>query len=441
MSAEGTGAARAAAGLGSPPARRPHAVAAVVPAVSVPLRFLAAAAAGLVACGLTLAWASGPGAADPTAGPVVAAAHLGVLATLSMGVLGALHHLIPVVTHRPLRSARLAHATFLAWLGTSWLLPFGVAAGREDIIEAAGALATVTVSLVVINLWAPLSVRGKGTPVAGLRLAVAGLVVTACYGVLYVANLQAGWFGLTGHVVLAHAVVGLFGWLGLAYVTLAGTLWPMFFLANVPARNRLSAIAVWGTAAGVLLLSPGLLFRAAWLGWAGSVLLGGGLAAHLAMLVAYLRRRRCGTDLFVVFVPTSAGWLLAGAGLALAADLAQTRRAALAAAAVAALVGWLLEALIGHALKVIPLIAWPVLASRMTGARPVRPDDAGLRLRGLTIVAYGALNAGIAATVVGFAAAQEVSIAVGGGLLALAAITLAVSLSVKPLRLLARQSH
>ncbi|MGH3271639.1 MAG: hypothetical protein ACRDN1_21625, partial [Trebonia sp.] len=289
MSAEDTGPSRPATGPGSPSSPRPHAVAAVVPAASVPLSFLAAAAAGLAGCGLALAWASRPGAADPTADPVVAAAHLGVLAVLSMGVLGALHHLTPVITHRPLRSARLAHATFLAWLVASWMLPLGVAARQEDLVEAGGALAAVAVGFVVANLSPALSVRGKGTTVAGLRLAVAGLVVTACYGAVYVADRQAGWFDLTGHVVLAHAAAGLFGWLGLAYVTLAGTLWPMFFLANVPARNRLGAVAVWGTAAGVALLSPGLLLQAAWLGWPGAVLLGGGLGAHLAMLAAHLR--------------------------------------------------------------------------------------------------------------------------------------------------------
>jgi hypothetical protein len=164
VSAEDTEQARPATGPGGPSSPRPHAVAAVVPAASVPLSFLAAAAAGLAGCGLALAWASRPGAANPTADPVVAAAHLGVLATLSMGVLGALHHLTPVITHRPLRSGCLAHATFLAWLATSWVLPLGVAAGKEDIVEAGGALAAVAVSLVVVNLWPPLSVRGKGTP-------------------------------------------------------------------------------------------------------------------------------------------------------------------------------------------------------------------------------------------------------------------------------------
>lgn len=66
---------------------------------------------------------------------------------------------------------------------------------------------------------------------------------------------------------------------GLTYLSLAGTLWPMFFLANVPRRNRLGRLAVWGVAAGVALLSPGLLLGVPWLSWAGAVVLGGGLGA------------------------------------------------------------------------------------------------------------------------------------------------------------------
>jgi hypothetical protein len=421
---------------GSP--ARPHAVATVVPPPSVPLSFFAAAPAGLAGCGATLAWASRTAAADPTADPVVAAVHLGVLATLSMGVLGALHQFTPVVTHRPARSLLLARATFLAWLGASWLLPLGVAARWESLAEAGGGLAALAAGLLVAGLWPALSVRGKGTAVAGLRLAVAGLVVTVCYGVVYVADRRGGWFALAGHVVLAHAVVGLFGWLGLAYVSLAGTLWPMFFLANVPARSRLARAAVWGVAAGVLALSPGLLAGVPWLGWAGAVMLGGGLGAHLAMLAAHLRHRRRPAGLFGAFVVTSAGWLVAGAGLAMAADLAAARQAALAAAAVAAFGGWLLEALAGHALKVVPLISWPALQARLPGAVVPggKPGDPGRYVRTLAAGMYGLLTAGIAAVCTGFVVTLPVLIAVGGGLLAAAGVAAAASLSARPLRML-----
>ena len=438
MSTDGTDHAAPAAKPARESAARPHAVAAVVPPASVPLSFLVAAPAGLAGCGVALVWASGPGAAAPAADPVVAAAHLGVLATLSMGVLGALHQFTPLVTHRPLRSVFLARVTFLAWLGASWLLPLGVAIRQEDLVEAGGGLAAVAVSLLVANLWASLSVRGKGTPVTGLRLAVAGLVVTACYGVVYVADRRGNWFVLAGHVVLAHAVVGLFGWLGLTYLSLAGTLWPMFFFANVPSRNRLGRPAVWGVAAGVALLSPGLLLGQPWLSWPGAVVLGGGLGAHLVMLAAHLRRRRQRADLFLAFVVTSAGWLVAGIGLALAAGLSPGRRTALTAAAVVALAGWLLEALAGHALKVVPLIAWPALPIRLAAGVPPggRLGGPGLYIHSLATVMYGLLTTGVAAVSTGFALSLPALIATGGGLLAAAGIAAAASLSARPLRML-----
>jgi hypothetical protein len=71
MSAENTEPSRPATGQGSPSSPRPHAVAAVVPTASVPLSFLAAAAAGLAGCGLALTWASRSGAADRQPTPLL----------------------------------------------------------------------------------------------------------------------------------------------------------------------------------------------------------------------------------------------------------------------------------------------------------------------------------------------------------------------------------
>src|SRR5215472_8059707 len=79
---------------------RPSGLPAGVPPPWIPLSFLAASALGLAACGTALIWARMAGAADPTADLVVAAAHFCMLATLSTGVLGALHQFAPVVTHR-----------------------------------------------------------------------------------------------------------------------------------------------------------------------------------------------------------------------------------------------------------------------------------------------------------------------------------------------------
>ena len=306
---------------------RPAGLPGTVPPPSVPLSFLAAASLGLIACGGTWIWAADAAARDPTADRVVAAAHLGMLATLSMGVLGALHQFTPVVSQRPLRSVRLARITFLGWLGAAWLLPWGIATEHEALVESGGVLAALSIAVLVVNLSKPLAASGKGAPVTGLRFALAGFVATACFGVLYVADRRGNWFDLSGHVVLAHAVVGLFAWLGLAYVSVAEKLWPMFFLAHVPGKRWAGRVAVWAIAVGVALLSPGLLIGIPALGALGAVILAAGLGAHLTSLVTHVRHRRRPADLHLLFVTTSAVWLLVGAGLALAATLVRSHGA------------------------------------------------------------------------------------------------------------------
>jgi hypothetical protein len=421
---------------------RPPGVPAVVPPPSVPLSFLAAAAAGLVACGAALIWARGAAVTDPTADPVVAAAHFGMLATLSMGVAGALHQFTPVVTQRPLRSVALARATFVTWLGAAWLLPSGIAAQQEGVVEAGGGLAAIAVTLLVVNLSAALAAQGRGHTVTGLRFALAGFVATACFGVTYVADRRGNWFDLSGHAVLAHAVIGLFAWLGLTYVAVAEKLWPMFFLAHVPGRHRAGRLAVWLIPAGVTLLSPGLLLRLGPLAWAGAAVLAAGLAAHLTSLAAHVRHRRRQGGLHLAFVATAAGFLIAGAGLALAAALVMPRDhhagMALAAAAVTVFAGWLLEALAGHAHKVVPFIVWSVLRGRGVTTSPSgRPLGFGdLYGHRLAAVTYALVTVGVAAVSAGFGGTQAAVLAAGGGMLAAAGLVAAANLSVTPALLL-----
>jgi hypothetical protein len=423
---------------------RPAGLPGAVPPPSVPLSFLAAASLGLVACGGSWIWAAGAAASDPTSDPAVAAAHLGMLATLSMGVLGALHQFTPVVTQRPLRSVRLARATFLTWLAASWLLPFGIATEHESVVEAGGGLAALSIALLVANLFKALAVRGKGTPVVGLRFALAGFVVTACFGTLYVADRSGNWFNLSGHVVLAHAVVGLFAWLGLTYVSVAEKLWPMFFLAHVPGKRRSGQVAVWAVPAGVALLSPGLLVGIPALGALGAAVLAVGLGAHLSSLIAHVRHRRRPADLHLLFVTTSALWLLVGATLALAAVTVDPSDhhagAALVAAAISAFGGWLLMTLVGHVHKVVPFIGWSALRARgiAKGASGKALMFADLYDHAWAAVTYGIVTAAIAALCVGLGASLPVVTAAGGALFIATGLVVAANLSLAPIRLLAR---
>ncbi len=421
---------------------RPAGVPGAVPPPSVPLAFFAAAALGLAACGVTLALAGTAAAGDPTADPVVAAAHFGLLATLSTGVLGAMHQFVPVVTGRPLRSIRLAWMTFASWTAASWSLPLGFALGHEWLIGAGGGLAGVAFAVILANLSAPLSVRGKGMEVVGLRLALVGLALTGGFGLVFLVDRSGRWFELSGHVVLAHALVGLFWWLGLSYVAVAEKLWPMFFLAHLPGRHRAGSVAVLALPAGVALAAPGVLLGIVPLAAAGAALAGVGLVAHLVSLATYVAHRRRRADLHLAYVLTSAAWLPVGAGFALAGAFVlpgdEREGVALVAASVAAFAGWLLEALVGHAHKVVPFVVWTALRSRgvTTGpsGRPLAFAD--LYSRRAAGLSHLTVTTAVAALCAGLAGRLPAATVAAGALLAVTGLVTAVNLSLTPLLML-----
>ncbi len=423
-------------------ASRPSGVPGAVPPPSVPLSFLAAASLGLVACGVAWIWVRTAAVANPNSDPVIAAVHLGVLATLTMGILGATHQFTPVITGRPLRSIRVAHATFVTWLAASWALPLGVGFENVGVTAASGALALVGLILLTWNLATPLSVRGKGAPVTALRLALLGAAATTLLGATFVGDRQGNWFALSAHVDLAMGVIGLFAWLGVTYIGVAQKLWPMFMLAHVPGRHRAGTVAVWATWLGAAVLAGGLAHGADIAEWVGGCVLGVGLGAHEISLWSHLRHRRRKTDLHLLFVATAAAWLVVAAGLALAGALVIPRHyamgVALVAAAMVASGGWLLEALVGHVHKVVPFIVWTLLRSRGARSGPTGKPlmFADLYHHGWAAVTYGTVTTGVAALVVGLGASWTPALAVGGALLIATGILTAVNLSARPLRLL-----
>ena len=263
---------------------RPPGIPSSVPPPALPLTFLGTSLLGLIACGTAWILAAKAAVGDPTADSVVASVHLGMLATLSMGVMGALHQFIPVVTQRGLRSTRLAWSTFATWVLAAWLIPIGIASEKELIVEVGGFFAGIAVVLFVVNVSKALLAKGKGPPVAGMRLAVLGFVITACFGVLYVSDRKESWFVLSGHVVLAHALIGLFGWLGLTYISVSEKLWPMFMLAKVPGKKRISWVAIVAVPIGVLSMSIALLIQVVPFFLFGIVLTEIGLIGHVSSL-------------------------------------------------------------------------------------------------------------------------------------------------------------
>jgi hypothetical protein len=409
-----------------------------VPPASVPLGFLAAAGVGLFAFGLAVWFAADRVVASPTHPAAVSAVHVGMLAFLTTAVLGAVHQFTPVVARRPLRSVVAARATLVGMVATAWLLPSGFAHGPESLVAAGGVTGAATVLVAAWNLSGPLAARDGGVPLAGLRLSVGFLVVTVAFGVVYAFDRQTGWFPLLPHRVLAHAHLGLLGWLGLTYVSVAEKLWPMFLLAHRP-RARAGAWAVGLLAVGVPVLAAGLLLAAPAVAWLGGLAVAAGLGCHLTSLAGVVHHRRRPLELLHWFLFSSAAFLVAAIALGATAALAAVEpaeRARLVAAEVAALAAWLGFAVIGHAHKIVPFIAYTALRARgvTTGpsGRPLLFGD--LFHHGAARLTLVAAAAGFATTVAGILAESPATVAAGGAAVALAGALVTANLASGPRR-------
>ena len=408
----------------------------MTPPSSVPLGFLTAAGVGLAGFGFVTWFAADRLVISPSHPGVVAAVHLGVLAFLSMAVLGALHQFGPVVGRRPIRSVVAARVSMVTMILAAWLLPNGFAHGPEWMVLAGGLFGMATVLVVAWNLSAPLSSREGGVPVTGLRISVTYLLITVGFGLVYVLNRRTGWFPLLPNRVLAHAHLGLLGWLGLTYVAVAEKLWPMFLLSHRPSA-RSGRVAVTCIGAGVLPLALGLLLAIPAIAAMGGALVVTGLAAHLVSLVSSVRHRRRPLELLHWYLFASAVFLVVGVGFGLVAAVAEVEsstRATLVAAEVAALIAWLALAVIGHSHKIVPFIVYTRLRSK--GIRHNRSGGpllfGDLYRRGLARAVLAATGLGFTSVLVGILTASAEIAAVGGAAIGLAGIAAAGNLAIGP---------
>lgn len=408
------------------------------PPASVPLAFLSAAGVGYVATGAAVAFAADRLAATPTHSGAVSAVHVGLLAFLTTAVLGAVHQFGPVVAQRRMRSTSAARVTLALLVGAVWLLPTGFAHGPEDLIVAGGLMGLAAVLLAIWNLWPALASPDGGVPLVALRLALGYLLVTVCFGVVYAFDRQTGWFPLLPHRTLAHAHLGLVGWMGLAYVGVAEKLWPMFLLAHRPSQ-RSGSWAVGLVGSGTAVLAAGILFALPPVAVVGGAVVSAGMVAHLVSLASCVRHRRRPLELLHAYLFASAAFLVAaivlGAVGALA-DVATSIRTHLLAAEVASLAAWLAIAVVGHLHKIVPFITYTALR-----ARGVRQNASGGPLmfgdlfdRRAGWVSLVGVVSGFTTLVVGLALGEANVIAAAGAIVSLSAVVTIVNLVGGPWR-------
>ena len=350
------------------------------PPLSLPLRFFLTAPLFLLAAGVLLALAP-----DALASRwdllTFALTHLLTLGFLGMTMLGALTQMLPVIAGVPIAAPRwvawLTHLPFA--LGSAALVAGFLGAGAAAF---GAAIALLGASLAVFGAAAALSLAraARGDTVNGMRLALAGLMLTVVLGVA-LALPRAGWAPLSpdwAHVG-AHAAFGLLGWVLLLVIGIAYQVVPMFQITPpYPPRIARWLAFVLAALLGIHALAPLLpapVSRAVEAGIAVVV-----LVFALATLRLQTQRRRKLPDVTLDFWRLGMASLIACVAVWLTAQIAPAWAGSDAyplLLGVLFLVGFAVSVVNGMLYKIVPFLTWFHLQAQLqarAGTIPTMKD-------------------------------------------------------------------
>lgn len=330
------------------------------PPVSVPFRFLLTAPLFGVAAGLLLVWAGESALATRWDATTLALTHLVTAGFMLQAMCGALLQFIPVAVGGDIRRsplvAGLAHPLLVAG---ALSLVTGLLLIQPGLLIGAGAILGLGVTVLVVPvLYALWQTPARGATVAALRIAVAGLAITAALGAVLASGLGRGWALPYVALTELHASWGLGGWSLLLMAGVSFFVVPMFQLTP-PYPKRFARLFAPVVAAALLLAS---LLPAGFAGLlAGAVLAAGGAAFAVATLRLQARRRRRVTDTTFLFFRLAMSSLLLGSASWLAGllwpVLGEDPRFPVWLG-VLILCGGFLAAINGMMYKIVPFITW-----------------------------------------------------------------------------------
>lgn len=417
---------------------RPGAVAGPVP--SPALGYLVAALGCLLAAAVALPWLA-PALSGHYVHPrLLALAHTVTLGWVTLAIVGAGVHLLPMLMGRPLWSQRLArwplglllagvagvvgHFALAAWSGLLWAAGFVVAG-----------LTMHGVNVVrTIGPW-----RRAGPAERLLLVAQAGLALTAGVGVVLAAARAMSFPRIDALAVLhAHFHLGLLGWILPMVLGIAARAYPFLGLGAPPAR-RVLGLQVAGVTLGTPAVAAGLL-GVPGVGLAGLLAVAASVLTHLTWVMGAWRARAAPLDpaLRLVLAGTALGGATAMLGVGLGLGLLGGPRAALAYG-ILALAGWASCTIAGMILRLVPVLVWLRLAAGAAGRGPV-PGPAALAWPAAASAAAVLLPGGAVATAAAAAAGAPAALALAGLLFLAGALALAAAASRALAPLLSRRA-
>lgn len=339
------------------------------PPLSLPLRYFLTAPLFAALAAAFLAWQGEAALLTRWSPLTLAITHLMVLGCLSMTMIGALLQMLPVVAGIEVPRTHAVGAVVHICLCAGTLALAG-AFWQESpaLFRLAMALLLAGLMLFVgactVAMW-QYHLPGSGAVVAGIRLALAALVLTMILGGM-LASVFA-WPGLLQapmqRLTDLHAMWGMLGWVGLLMIAIAFQVVPMFMLTEPYPKFLTGAYSTWmfmllvAASLSSSWSGPGAMLHAAFLMLlaVGYALFGG------ATLYLLARRKRPRADPTTLFWRTAIVCLLAALGLWfwrwLRPEAAPTNAAPLAIG-VLLIAGFALSAISGMLYKILPFLTW-----------------------------------------------------------------------------------
>ena len=391
------------------------------------IRHFTAATLYLVAGALGLVWIAPELAHGMYLSPRVAGVtHLFTLGWLTLTILGALGQLLPMALGAPIRSMRLARASFWILAPGIGVFAFGVAASTTPFLIGGVLLVAPGVLLAVGHVGATLTgARARDVTWTAIALGTAFLASTLVLGLVLAHNLHTGFVAAARvRILAAHLHVALVGWAMIIVVGVSRRLLPMFLVAHGAdarwARRSLVALAL-----GVPMLATGLIAVIPAASWVGAALLELGMGAFLWQAFLFYRARtRPSLDVGMRFA--FAGLPFFGAAaivgpVVLALGGAHGRWAT--AYAVAGLLGGFVPFVTGFVYEIVPTLAWTArFAGRLNRGR--LPSVAQLYSRPLAMAQLTMSVGGVVLMLGGIATTVSILVRAGAVLFLIAVLVL-----------------
>lgn len=361
------------------------------------------------------------GASEP-----VLAVHLVALGFLPLAVGGGTFHLLPVMLRNPLASERRLWAALLLLAVGAWLVAPGVAYDIPAVLWPGAALLSCGLALVLSELVGLVARAPRGRMLiasrSGIALSLFHALAALTVGAIVFHHGDPPMLGVShGRWLLVHLHLAVLGWLALLILAVGRTLGPMLAQAPAASTRRLPLEELLLTL-GLWLLLAGIASDGEPIAYAGGTLILVALGRFAALIARVGRMSRTEPEGPLLHLVAGAFFLAQAAvlGFALLAGAAPQSRG-LAAYVLLLLLGWAAGVTIGHLPKLLSLsiwVWWP------PGPRPKQGELYPLQIARSEAIVFAL---GVEITAIGIYAGSAVAARVGAGLVAAAALLVAVA--------------